>query len=280
MYVNSGIGELKQVLLSEPTNVQQAEQLNEIAKKWTMTAIDETLVKQEFHQLQEVYVKLGVDVKVVTSAATMPHGVFSRDLGGCVKEGVILGNFKQNIRKPETDFFRSALENLDVSVIGEIIGDGIFEGGDFSFLNEDTIAVGLLDRTNEEGFRQLQTILEPLGYRLHAVPMKPAYLHLDMCFNLVAPDTAIAYKNGLPASFLKMLSKLGISLIEGEESDVFTHGYNVQALGNRQVISLSQNKKINEEMRQRGIDVHEIEITETLKLGGGIHCMTFPLKRL
>ncbi|MGX7196793.1 dimethylarginine dimethylaminohydrolase family protein [Enterococcus olivae] len=280
MYVNNGTGELKQILLSEPSNVQGAEQLNEIAKKWEMEAIDETLVKQEFRQLRELYVKLGVEVNVVTPPETMPHAVFARDLGGCVKEGVVLGNFKRNIRKTETKFFQAALEELNISVIGEVVGEGTFEGGDFAFLNERTLAVGLLDRTNEAGFQQLQTILEPLGYILHAVPMKAEYLHLDMCFNLVTPDTAIAYKKGLPATFLEVLDDLGITLIEGGESEVFHHGYNVQALGNRQVISLKQNTKINQAMRQREIEVHEIDITETLKLGGGIHCMTFPLKRI
>jgi len=157
---------------------------------------------------------------------------------------------------------------------------GTFEGGDFAFLNDHLIAVGLLDRTNEEGFRQLQTILEPLNYSLHPVPMKSKYLHLDMCFNLITSDTAIAYKKGLPANFLKILEEQGISLIEGEESEVFTHGYNVQALGNHQVISLKQNAILNQKMRCKGITVHEIDLTETLKLGGGIHCMTFPLKRL
>lgn len=280
MGVNSGTGELKQVLLSQPTNVQKGEQLNEIAKKWEISTIDEALVKQEFYRLQTLYTGLGIDVEIATPAETMPHAVFARDLGGCVKEGVILGNFAREIRKSETEFFHFVLETLAIPIIGEITGAGTFEGGDFAFLNEHTIAVGLLDRTNQEGYRQLQEILEPLGYRLHAVPMNPDYLHLDMCFNLVTPDIAIAYSKGLPAPFLELLDELGITLIEGPESEVFTHGYNVQSLGNRQVISLAQNTTINEKMRQKGLTVHEVAITETLKLGGGVHCMTFPLQRL
>lgn len=280
MYVISGTDELKQVLLSEPSNVQKAEQLNEIAKKWEMEAIDEKLVKQEFRQLKELYVKLGIEVKVVTPPETMPHAVFARDLGGCVKEGVVLGNFKRKIRKAETQFFQSVLEELEIPIIGKVVGEGTFEGGDFAFLNEKTIAVGLLDRTNEAGFQQVRSILEPLGYVVHPVPMKSEYLHLDMCFNLVTSDTAIAYKKGLPLDFLQVLEDLGITLIEAGESEVFNHGYNVQAIGNQQVISLKQNTTINQAMRQKGITVHEIDITETLKLGGGIHCMTFPLKRI
>ena len=61
---------------------------------------------------------------------------------------------------------------------------------------------------------------------------------------------------------------------------IYQHGYNVQALGNGRVLSLAQNKAINSAMYELGLEVIEVEITELLKAGGGIHCMTFPLERV
>ncbi len=280
MYVKNGVGRLEQVLLSLPNNLREAKQINEIAKKWQMQEIDEQLVLQEFYQLQNLYQQLGVTTNVLTTTKKSPHMMFARDLGGCVKEGYVLGKFKYGIRQTESVEFKTYLEQLAIPLLGEIEGEGLFEGGDFAFLNEQTIAVGLLDRTNESGFAQLQTILEPLGYSLHAVRMKPEYLHLDMCFNLVTEDTAIGFKKGLSTEFLNLLERLGIELIEGKEADIFRHGYNVQALGENRVLSLAQNKKINAQMRAKGIEVYDVHLSETLKLGGGIHCMTFPLKRI
>lgn len=279
MYVKNGTGRLKKVLLSKPKHVNKAEQINEIAKKWDLKQIDETLIQQEFLRLQKLYEKLGIEVTVVETTGEMPHAMFARDLGGCVREGYILGKFKHAIRKQETNFFQKSMETAGVPMIGQITGEGTFEGGDFAFLNEKTIAVGIVDRTNLSGVLQIRELLEPLGYSVHAVKTEPAYLHLDMCFNLVTPDIAIGYKEGLPVDFLELLEKLEIDLVSGAEEEIFQHGYNVQAIGDKRVVSLAQNKELNKEMRKRGIEVFELDITESLKLGGGIHCMTFPLKR-
>ena len=104
--------------------------------------------------------------------------------------------------------------------------EGLFEGGDFAFLNENTIALGMVERTNEKEFEELK-----------------------------------------------------IDIIPVEEQAIFEHGCNLQALGNRKVISLKRNTYVNEELRKRGMEVIELDITEILKAGGGSHCMTFPLIR-
>lgn len=147
------------------------------------------------------------------------------------------------------------------------------------FMNDHWIAVGMADRTNETGLRELKSILEPLGYEVTGVPLKREYLHLDMCFNLVDEHLAVSYKNGLPEDFKRMLTKRDVEIIDVPEEAIFLHGCNLQALGNRRVISLKRNERVNEQLAAKGMDVIELDITEILKAGGGPHCMTFPLYR-
>ena len=279
MYVANGTGRLEKVLLSKPSHVHQAEQINEISKKWDLQQIDESRIQKEFQELHSLYESLGISVELMEKDEILPHAVFSRDFGGCVKEGYILGKFKNDIRLPETQAYEEKMAELGVPLLGEVSGMGVFEGGDFAFLDERTVAIGMLDRTNTEGFGQIKGILKPLGYDVHPVEMDPRYLHLDMCFNLVAPKLAIGYAY-LPETFIALLKKMEIELITDDEHAIFRHGYNVQAIGRNEVISLGRNRGINEKMRKKGLTVHEIELTELLKLGGGIHCMTFPLKRV
>lgn len=279
MYVANGTGRLEKVLLSKPSHVHQAEQINEISKQWDLQQIDESRIQKEFQELHSLYESLGISVELMEKDETLPHAVFSRDFGGCVKEGYILGKFKNDIRLPETEAYEEKMAELGVPLLGEVSGTGVFEGGDFAFLDERTVAIGMLDRTNAEGFGQIKGILKPLGYDVHPVEMDPRYLHLDMCFNLVAPKLAIGYAD-LPETFIALLKKMEIELITDDEHAIFRHGYNVQAIGRNEVISLGRNRGINEKMRKKGLTVHEIELTELLKLGGGIHCMTFPLKRV
>ncbi|MBQ1641189.1 MAG: nitrate reductase, partial [Lachnospiraceae bacterium] len=156
---------------------------------------------------------------------------------------------------------------------------GLFEGGDFMFMNEHWVAVGMADRTNKEGLEELKGILEPLGYEVTGVPLNPAYLHLDMCFNLVDDHLAVAYKEGLPEEFLEKLKQHGIEIISVPEAAIFMHGCNLQALGDHRVLSLKRNSLVNAELTKHGMEVIELDITEILKAGGGPHCMTFPLIR-
>ena len=100
-----------------------------------------------------------------------------------------------------------------------------------------------------------------------------------MCFNLVDDHLAVTYGDGLPEDFKKTLKAMDIYLINVNEEDIFLHGCNLQALGDHRVLSLARNTDVNRRLRDCGMRVIELPITEILKAGGGPHCMTFPLVR-
>ncbi len=276
MYVKNGTGVLKKVLISTPYYLKAAK-INEIAKKWDYELNVEKMMA-EHEAFVKAYRENGVEVEVLPADAGRPNGVFARDFGGCVKEGYILGNFRLPLRYKEHTDYEAKMAELGVPKIAEV-KEGLFEGGDFMFLNEKTIAVGMLDRTNETGVREIREQLAPLGYEVIGVPSNPAYLHLDMMFNLVDDHLAVTYEEGLPEEFRGWLKAHEIELIKVEEEAIFRHGCNLQALGNHRVMSLSQNTKVNRQLEQHGMEVVELDITEILKAGGGPHCMTFPLVR-
>lgn len=73
---------------------------------------------------------------------------------------------------------------------------------------------------------------------------------------------------------------MDIEVIPVPEEAIFTHGCNLQALGDHRVLSLARNTRVNEELARHGMTVIELPVTEILKAGGGPHCMTFPLERV
>lgn len=277
MFVKDGTGVLKKVLVSRPSYLKPAP-INEIAKKWKDTTMDVTLMEKEHKILTDAYKSEGVEVEYLEADEARPNSVFARDFGGCVKEGYILGKFKLDMRYKEHVDYEKRMEELGVPCIARV-ENGLFEGGDFMFMNENTIAIGMADRSNEEGVEEIRKQLEPLGYKIIAVPLNPAYLHLDMCFNLVDDHLAVTYYDGLPDEFKKTLKDMDIDLIKVEEAAIFAHGCNLQALGDKRVLSLSRNVGVNRQLRKHGMRVIELPITEILKAGGGPHCMTFPLIR-
>lgn len=277
MYVSDGTSKLRKVLVSRPEFLKPAP-INEIAKKWKDTTMDVEVMLKEHEAFVKAYEENGIEVAYLDADQERPNSVFARDFGGCVKEGYILGNFKLDMRYKEHVDYKAMMEKLEIPMIGEV-KEGIFEGGDFMFMNDHWVALGLCDRTNERGAEEVEAILEPLGYEVTRVPLDKRYLHLDMCFNLVDEHLAVAYKEGLPESFQKLLEERKVKIIEVPEKSIFLHGCNLQALGDKKVMSLKQNVAVNEELKKRGMEVVELDITEILKAGGGPHCMTFPLKR-
>lgn len=277
MYVKDGTSRLKKVLVSRPQFLKPAP-INEIAKKWKDTVMDVPTMLREHEMFVEAYKKAGVEVEFLEPDEERPNSVFARDFGGCVKEGYIMGRFKLDMRYKEHIDYKKRMEELGIPMIGEV-KEGLFEGGDFMFMNEHWVAVGMADRTNEAGLGEIKKILEPLGYEVTGVPLKKEYLHLDMCFNLVDDHLAVSYRQGLPEEFRKLLAKRNIEIIDVPEDAIYLHGCNLQALGEHRVMSLKQNERVNEKLVAKGMEVIELDITEILKAGGGPHCMTFPLLR-
>lgn len=278
-YVNSATGTLKSVLLSRPDYLA-LKPINKIASDWLLKGeqIDTIKALKEHDELIDIYQKCGVKVEITKPAEDLTSMVFARDFGFCLKEGVVLGRFKEHIRRPETDLYASKLESLGIPIIARCT-EGYIEGGDFWQLDEKTLAIGKLQRSNSKGIDNLRAQLEAYGYHIIVVESSPAYLHLDMIFNIVGERTAVAYWDGLPDHFKAYLKDREYDIVHIDEAGVFKHYANLQALGEGRIISLKSNVKVNDQLRLRGFTVYELDASEILKTGGGPHCMTFPISR-
>lgn len=278
-HVKSATGVLEKVLLSRPDYLALAP-INKIAEDWINQGI--TIHKEkalkEHDQLIEIYEANGVEVVIVPPVEKLTSMVFARDFGFNLKEGFVLGKFKEPIRQKESELYAAKLEEMGVPMIARC-EKGVIEGGDFWQLDEKTLAIGKLQRSNAEGIQNIREQLAPLGYKIIEVESDPRYLHLDMMFNIVGDKTAVAYWDGLPKHFQDYLTEQTYDIIHIEEEGIFKHFSNLQALGHKRVISLKANTEVNRQLRERGFEVFELDCTEILKTGGGPHCMTFPVKR-
>lgn len=277
MFVKNSSAVMRKVLMSRPTYLQAAP-INEIAKKWAGTRLDVEKMENEHLAMIEAYKTNGVEVVLLEANSNRPNAVFARDFGGCIKEGYLLGRFKETIRYEERAAYENIMQELGIPKVAEV-KEGVFEGGDFTFVDDQTIAIGMVARSNEKGIQEIREALAPRGYEVIGVPCDEKYLHLDLCFNLVDEHLAVVYSAGLPEDFLKLLKEKHIEIIDVPAADIFKHGCNLQAIGNKRVISLKQNVYVNEALAKKGLKITEVDITEILKAGGGPHCMTFPLLR-
>lgn len=278
MFVKNSTGVLKKVLLSRPSYLKPAP-INKIAEKWKNTVMNPAVMEQEHQLLVNAYRENGVDVLFLEPDEKRPNAVFARDFGACIREGVIFGRFKLELRKWEHIDYKHLLEENNIPIVAEV-KEGLFEGGDFWMIDDRTIAVGMADRSNLAGVEEIRTQTAKYGYTVLGVPLKAEYLHMDMCFNLVSEHLAVACVEALPEDFRQELKKREIQVIPVPEEAIFLHGCNLQSLGANRVLSLKRNTAVNEALAKNGMQVIELNITEILKAGGGPHCMTFPLERV
>jgi N-dimethylarginine dimethylaminohydrolase len=278
-FVANSTGKLRKVLLCPPSFFD-FRPINEITRKVLAGGeqADLAAVNREHEGFAQAYRDAGVDVVLMEPDPGLPYMVYARDFGACLAEGALIGSFREPVRQGEELLYESKLNELGVPIIGRI-DRGFFEGGDFWFLDEATIAHGVVARSDWEGVRAAARILEPLGYTVVGVQLPSRNLHLDMAFNIVAPRVAVCAVEQMPDFFLRMLRKRGYELVEVPSEGVFLHRCNIQCLGEGRVLTFAGNTVVNQRRKAVGLGVITRELSQLLKGGGGPHCMTFPLLR-
>lgn len=278
-FVNNAYGTLKKVLLC-PADFYQIEPINGISKKWMSEGyqMDYELCKKQHQALVQAYQDNGVEVELIEASEGLTYQIFARDFGICVKEGVVLGHFKEPCRQKETALYEQKLKELGIPIVARCT-NGCFEGGDFCFLDENTLLMGIIDRTDLAGFESVKAQLSDLGYEMSPIYVDRKYLHIDIIINIIAKDTVIICPELLPDGIVQRFKRRNFKMIEITKEEVLEYAANIQGLGNGKVISACTNTKTNQRMRDLGLEVIEVDISEIVKGGGGIHCMTFPLIR-
>lgn len=278
-YVSNATNELKKVIVCSP-KYYKFNAINEITKAWMEKGETEQndLMVKEWQTLIDAYKENGVKVIEMEPQESLEVQTFARDFGAMIKEGAIIGKFRHPARQKETAVYEAKLKELGVPIVARC-NAGCFEGGDFWMIDEHTIAFGLVDRTDQAGVDNLREQLQKFGYTVVGVPVALEHLHLDMCFNIVAPKVCLASKSVLPFWFIKMLERRDFTIIDVPEELIEKHGCNVQALGNNKVLGIKNNESVNKDLEAAGVEVIKLPLEQILKAGGGPHCMTYPVER-
>jgi N-dimethylarginine dimethylaminohydrolase len=211
--------------------------------------------------------------------------IYVRDASIVCSRGVILCSMGKPQRAGEPKAQESAFATLpSTPVIGKIREPGRLEGGDVIWLDPRTIVVGRGYRTNDEGIRQLRSLLDD-DVEMLVVPLphwrgEADVMHLMSLVSPVDRDLAVVYAPLLPVPFRELLLERGLELVEVPDEEFETMGTNVLALAPRRCLMLSGNRATRTALERAGADVLEYEGHEiSVKGAGGPTCLTRPLER-
>lgn len=272
-YCINEYGVLQKVILCEPKHMTIRDVINDTQKHFKNEGIHIEKAMEQHKKFVNVLKENNIEVILLPPAKKYPEQVFTRDIGFTLGHTIFVADMASNIRQGEEDILKNWLKGEEASYYN-IIGDQI-EGGDV-IIDGGTIYVGISARTNETSINHLRRLLPT--FDIISIPFQNQYLHLDCVFNIISPTEALIYPGVIDKKQQKLLASR-YDLIEVTKEEQFTLGTNVLSIGNKKVISLPVNKNVNHELRKKGYDVIEVDITEIIKSGGSFRCCTMPLVR-
>lgn len=267
-------------------------------------AIDPVQFRADHEHFVDVLRSEGVDVVLATeflrehplldSVHRSPNLVYVRDTAAVTQAGYILARMKNPVRRNETGIVEAALRKLAVPMLMKTVAPATIEGGDLIFLDDDTLILGVGNRTNQTGLRELLARGMQSGLRrLLAVPLPSSVIHLDGTMMAIDRDLAIVHKQSLRSTAslfedgrlkkrLKLVQFLGASgmrLVEVTDYERQRRATNVIAIAPRKAIGYAGNARVKRALLENGVDFIEIEGAELIRGYGGPRCMTLPILR-
>jgi len=251
--------------------------------------------------------------------APLPNMYFTRDHGAMIGPKLQVSSMFNPARRLETIFLRfihkyhPLFRNVELA-FHEEIPYGI-EGGDVLVLNEDTVVIGLSERTTEEAIEWIahKYLVEKELIKhiiVIQIPSRRAYMHLDTVFTMVDSDKFLMYPGikdvvttywlekgsddrvsassgyNLQGALRKALNEKQIEIIYSGANDEITaareqwgDSTNSLAVKPGTVVCYDRNEATNETLRRHGVDVIEIDSSELVRGRGGPRCMSMPLDR-
>lgn len=264
---------LKRVILCQPQYMTIREVINETQEHFKNVGIHIERALEQHSELVKTLKENNIDVILLPYHKKYPEQVFTRDIGFTLGQTIFVAKMATDVRSGEEDILKQWLEDEEISYYNLI--EERIEGGDV-VIDGKTIYVGLSNRTTLKASEQLQRLLNQ--FDVIPISFKEKYLHLDCIFNVVSPEVALIYPNALTQKDIDFFAAR-YDLIEVSEEEQFQLGTNVLSIGNKRVLSLPVNKNVNKQLRSRGFQVIEVDITEIIKSGGSFRCCTLPILR-
>lgn len=281
------------------------------------------LKKSEIPERKKKHLNEMMDEQYPFFLDPLPNLYFTRDPAAVIGNGVTINRMFQPARRRESMFIELILKHHPRFSNQEILvwsGRGepfSLEGGDELVLNEETVLVGVSERTDARAVERLAESLfsrSPKIKRVLAVeiPETRSFMHLDTVFTMVnfaqfTIHPAIQNQQGELNIYILEKSENGLEITPrrdfqrviaevldepeidfipcgGEDVIVsareqWNDGANTLAIAPGEVITYDRNQVSNDLLRSAGIKVHEVISSELSRGRGGPRCMTMPLVR-
>lgn len=243
------------------------------------TPFDAGIARQQYHEMLDAYRQADVAVQFLQPRPEQPYAVFARDSSVMTPWGPIICQMFSPWRRSEWLTVLEFYQQAQIPVY-DVVTAGTFEGGDFMLIEPGVALCGYSgERTSPAGIQQVKGWFEQEGWEFHTVPFDPHFLHLDVQCIMVAEKLAAVCSAVVPDSLLAWLKQKGIDVLDVPYKDAMELGCNIMSLGRERVLLPKESRALKQQCLARGLTVLDPDIGMITKGGGGVHCMSQPLRR-
>ncbi|NOG27585.1 dimethylarginine dimethylaminohydrolase family protein [Lysinibacillus fusiformis] len=287
-YCSSMYTPLKHVIVKHPKDAFRSQK--HLSDEWkTFNYLSEPNFEEalkeyaEFVEILKKYVDT-IDYLPLSDEVGL-DSLYAHDPVKFTPKGAILLKSGKKLRQPEASIYKEFLKDKGISIIGELTGDAVADGGDIVWLDDRTLAVGRGYRTNDEAIRQLKEMTAEMVDEFIVVQLphdlgEAECLHLMSFISMVDKDIAVVHSRLMPVFFRQLLVERGIQLVEVPKDEYDTLGCNVLALAPRVCVLPEGNTVTKQQLIEAGATVFEYKGQQISVLGtGGPTCLTCPVIR-
>ncbi len=282
--IQAQTGVLTDVLLGDPSHFRWVP-LNSISaitfahQKKLGYQFDKVKALAQHRKMVAVYEDNGVRCHFVESDEGLPSSVFTRDSSFMTPWGAVITSIQTPPRRQDYSVVSDFYHNAGIPIWKWVTADH-FEGGDFCILKPGVAFLGWAgDRSTQAGAEQVAGWFKKKNWRAHIIPLAPQFVHMDAVVVMLEKGLALVCVDALPSYGLEILEQEEIEIIPVSYADCVKLGGNLVSLGNRRILSMAHNIKVNKELEQRGFTVNAIDYDMFALGGGGVHCSCHELRR-
>src|SRR3984893_16461509 len=216
--------------------------------------------RAQHRKYEEALEKLGARIISLPEEPELPDSMFVEDPAIVLDELAVICTLGTETRRKEAASLANALEKF--RMLKHIKLPGTLEGGDVLRVGRK-VFVGLTQRSNPEGIRQLAVILGMHGYDLTAVPVTGC-LHLKSAVTRLGGNTLLGNRQWFDWKRLE-----GFDWVDVDPSE--PHAGNALTIGETVVFPASF-PKTQEKIVARGFRLELLDISELQKAESGLTC--------
>jgi N-dimethylarginine dimethylaminohydrolase/methylmalonyl-CoA mutase cobalamin-binding subunit len=233
---------------------------------------DPWLAFLQWQRIHDVFVELGHAVELIPPLPGLPDMVFAANGATIVDGRALVARFRYNERAAESaaylDWFAArGIEARQATWMNEGEGDFLMAGG--------WLLAGTGFRTERSAHAESEEFFgrPVIGLTL----VNDNFYHLDTALAVLDERTVMYYPAAFAPDSQEILHALFPDAIIATDEDAMAFGLNAVSDG-RHVVLPAGATSLTAQLRERGFEPVEVEVSELLRAGGGVKCCTLEVR--